>query len=183
MADIGVGCHTNKYCYAEFTMSLAVPTNISNSDSFISKVLGVISVLDNPICQVLGSSIVNISITEMNRSDIIDSISESSLVFVFSGMRGVAEPIAGFVINKELGLAKLVSLIGEGELTELPSSKDIDRLAVIIRGLFTDDTITHVLTPFSSVAIDGILNLVVDSSNPRRVTLGGLDSRPFSARL
>jgi hypothetical protein len=95
------------------------------------------------------------------------------------------EPIAGFIANEPLGIAKLQHLVDDRP--PAPNAKiprqTMDMLGVYIRSLFADCRWLETVTVPSNVELlDGLFQLSVESVDSSRITLADLKHRPESAR-
>jgi hypothetical protein len=167
-------------------MSLAFPKNLANRDDTSQTVLALLETLPGPVSyHVFDGQPATTAIGSDELSVASDLIAKCSIVYALDGIRGIREPIAGFVGNELLGTAKLLHLIddrpptGDGTIQR----RTMDMLAVYIRYLFTDfDWIHRVTVPSNVQFIDKLLDLRVTGDAVSCITLIDSNHRPKSSR-
>ncbi len=126
------------------------------------------------------------SISQPEFGDAATRIAGCSIAYVLdSSPGGLREPIAGFVANDTLGIAKLQYLIDDrppADVAMIPR-RTMEMLGVYIRSLFADfKWLDTVFVPSNVRLLDGLLQLTVESDECSKITLRDLKHRPKSAR-
>jgi hypothetical protein len=168
-------------------MSLYFPINIATRSNRLLLLRDLLAAMPGAVtCYVHDGRFAAHSIEATEIATAAGRIAECSITYVLDGSRGgLREPIAGFVGNETLGIAKLQYLIDDrppAEDVKIPR-RTTDMLSVYIRSMFADlrwlETVT---VPQQVEILDGLFQLSVESSDVSRITLADLKHRPESAR-
>ena len=173
--------------YAKETMSLAIPINIATRDNRLMLLRDLLAAMPGPVtCHVYDGSFAAHTIAPTEIATTAERIAECSIAYVLDSSRGgLREPIAGFIANENLGIAKLQYLIDDRP--PAPDAKiprcTTDMLGVYIRSMFADFRwLESVTVPSNVKLLDGLFQLSVESSDVSKITLADLKHRPESAR-
>ncbi len=168
-------------------MSLAIPTNIATRSNRVRLLRDLLEAMPGPVtCHVYDGRFAVHTISRPEIATTTERIAECSIAYVLDSSRaGVRAPIAGFIANENLGIAKLQYLIDDQPPT--PDAKiprrTTDMLGVYIRSMFADlRWLESVNVPSNVELLDGLFQLSVESSDVARITLADLKHRPESAR-
>lgn len=173
--------------YATESMSLAIPINIATRDSQTDFLPNLLASLPGPLTyHVCDGRFATHAILQSELDDATTRVGECSIQYVLDGSRGgLREPIAGFIANESLGIAKLQHLIDDHPPAAEPSipRRTSEMLGVYIRSLFADfGWLNAVTVPSSVQLLDGLFQLTVESSDISRVALADIAHRPKSSR-
>jgi hypothetical protein len=92
-------------------MTLAIPANIANRDDTVEAIAAVLDALPGPVTyHVLDGVSAGARIEASEHLDVSRKVASCSLVYALDGIRGLREPVAGFVGNESLGTARLLYL-------------------------------------------------------------------------
>ncbi len=168
-------------------MTLAIPINIASRENRLMLLRDLLAAMTGPAtCHVLDGRFTATTIAPTEIATTAERLSECSIAYVLDSSRGgLREPIAGFIANENLGIAKLQYLI-DG----CPPAPDeniprwtMDMLGVYIRSMFADFRwLDSVTVPSNVKILDGLFRLSVESSEVSKITLADLKHRPESAR-
>jgi hypothetical protein len=167
-------------------MSLAIPINIATRDNRLLLVRDLLATMPGPVtCHVYDGRFATHTIATTEIATTAERIAECSIAYVLDSSRGgLREPIAGFIANESLGIAKLQYLIDDRPAPDakIPRSTT-DMLGVYIRSMFADFRwLESVTVPSNVKLLDGLFQLSVESSDVSKITLADLKHRPESAR-
>ncbi len=173
--------------YAKYAMSLALPCNIAARTNRIDLLCALLERLPGPVTyHVFDGRFTPHSIVQSEFGDAAARVADCSIAYVLDSSRGgLCEPIAGFVANETLGIAKLQYLIDDrppAVSANIPR-RTMEMLGVYIRSLFADfQWLETVSVPSNVRLLDGLFQLTVESGDISNITLKDLKHRPQSAR-
>lgn len=167
-------------------MSIAIPTNIATQDDAEEQVKQLLESIHGPLTyHIFDGRPAATAIRSDELAVAARHISDCSIIYVLNGMRGIREPIAGFVANEAIKTARLLHLIddrpptGNGTIQR----RTMETLGVYIRYLFADfDWLDRVFVPSNVKLIDQLFDLQISDGDHSCVTLIDAKRRPKSSR-
>lgn len=168
-------------------MSLPFARNIANRKSVKQSLRPLLTTVSGPVTfHVFDGQFRPHTLFDTELDDCLDRVADCSIIYALEGSRsGLLWPIASFVANEPLGLARLQYLIDDSQpeqSAEIPQ-RTLDTLAVYIRNLFSEISwVQRVTVPSIIKSFDGQFQLHVESNDVSTVTLADQKQRPQSAR-
>ncbi len=168
-------------------MSLAFPINIAARSERAELVHSLLNSAPGPLtCQIDDGRFASHSIGPSEVEDVASRVADCSIEYVLDSSRnGLQLPVAAFVCNEGLRVAKLQYLIDDipnSDQTRIPR-QTVEMLGVFIRSLFDENRwIESVIVPANVYLLGRLFGMTAETDGSTRITLPDGRHRPQSGR-